>query len=509
MNKLLELYQSRYGNAVRKQGDGYNGPCPLCGGEPGKSDRFMVWDYKRDNLSKICTENAVWGVYNCRRCGATGDTLNYLINIDGLTFKEALAELGITPHFSKYRKARTAPKFCDKTAYTPKEREIPAGKWQSFAVQLQEKAMENMQHSKEAKKYLNARGISDEMIEEYRLGYLPGENSKQGIFRMRSSLGLEPKEKDGKTSNRIFIPRGITIPTYWENELVSLRIRRPKADILPTPSGYTPPKYMELEGSSGMPFILLPEPCSDLSVYVIVEAELDAILIHAAMKKKVGVVAVRSNRNKPCSVSHELLKKSPRILFAMDYEESNAGIAAIDFWEDTYPQLKRWPTPEGKDPGEAFGLGIDIACWIQAGLPKSFGKKAEKSPKETETEACSPHSGIIAENQEINKQIAENGQLDTFQPGLDILGGRGNIFLYLHKYWGSSSYQYKFDGKNIKGKNTSVVFDKENDDTQAIQAYSIERFRENKELMVWWDNHRNLWIRFEDIERKLKKEGLL
>lgn len=509
MNKLLELYQNRYGNAVRKQGDGYNGPCPLCGGEPGKSDRFMVWDYKRDNLSKICTEYALWGVYNCRRCGATGDTLNYLINIDGLTFKEALAELGITLHFSKHRKARNAPKFHDKTAYEPKEREMPKGNWQEFAAKLQEKAILDIQCSKEVKKYLNGRGISDQMIQEYRLGYLLGENSKQGIFRMRSALGLEPKEKDGRTSNRIFIPRGITIPTYWENELVSLRIRRPKADILPTPSGYTPPKYMELEGSARMPFILLPEPCDDLSVYVVVEAELDAILIHAAMKKKVGAIALRSNQNKPCPVTHELIRDCPRILFAMDYEESNAGIAAMDFWEETYPQLKRWPVPEGKDPGEAFGLGIDIACWIQAGLPKIFGQKSEKHGTEPETEARTPHSGIVSQKQDINKQNSEIGHLDTSPIGSGKIGGRGKILLYLKKFWGLPTYQYRFDGLNLKGKNICFCVDKNEDETQAIQAYSMERFRENAEVMAWWKTHKNIWIGFEDIERELEKEGLL
>lgn len=503
MNKLLELYQNRYGNAVRRQGDGYNGPCPLCGGEPGKSDRFMVWDYKRDNLSKICTENALWGVYNCRQCGVTGDTLSYLINIDGLTFREALDELGIKPSFSKYKKIRKAPKFQQKTGFMPKDREMPKDTWQNFAVKLQEKAVQDIQLSKEAKKYLNGRGISDQMIQEYRLGYLLGENSKQGIFRMRSALGLEPKEKDGRISNRIFIPRGITIPTYWENELVSLRIRRPKADILPTPSGYTPPKYMELEGSARMPFILLPEPCDDLSVYVVVEAELDAILIHAAMKKKVGVVAVRSNQNKPCPITHELIKDCPRILFAMDYEESNAGIAAMDFWEETYPQLKRWPVPEGKDPGEAFGLGIDIACWIQAGLPKTYHKQ------EVQERINTPHGGIVAEKQAVNKQIDETGQSDTLSTGFKNIGGKGNILLYLYKFWGLPTYRYRYDGRILEGKNACFCVDKDNDETQAILAYSIERFSENAEVMAWWNNYKNIWITFEDIERELKKEGVL
>ena len=505
MNKLLELYHIRFGNAVKRQGDGYNGPCPLCGGEPGKSDRFMVWDYKKDNLSKVCTENSIWGVYNCRQCGATGDTLSYLINIDGLTFKEALAELGITPHFSKYRKTRKAPKFRDKAEYTPRERELPKETWQDFAKKLQEKAIQDIQLSKEAKKYLNARGISDEMILAYKLGYLPGENRKQGIFRMRSSLGLEPKEKDGKTSNRIFIPRGITIPSYWENELVSLRIRRPKADILPTPNGYTPPKYMELEGSAKMPFILLPEPCDDLSCYAVVEAELDAILIHACMNRKIGVIALRSNQNKPCPVTHELIKACPRILFAMDFEESNAGIAAMDFWEETYPQLKRWPVPEGKDPGEAFGLGIDIACWINAGLPKTFKQKQENG----KSKACTSHEGIISEKQTLNKQNAEIGHLDASQTGFNSIGGEGKILLYLYKFWGIEKYKYKFDGTGFVGKNTAFCVDENKEEMQTIQIYTIERFLENNEVMAWWKKHKNIWISFEHIENALKKEGLL
>ena len=32
---LLDYYKSRFGEAVKRQGGAWNGPCPLCGGEPG------------------------------------------------------------------------------------------------------------------------------------------------------------------------------------------------------------------------------------------------------------------------------------------------------------------------------------------------------------------------------------------------------------------------------------------------------------------------------------------
>ncbi|MEI3478429.1 MAG: hypothetical protein V8Q84_04165 [Bilophila sp.] len=48
MATMLENYQHRFGSAVRVQGNGFNGPCPLCGGEPGKSDRFVIWPDSRE-----------------------------------------------------------------------------------------------------------------------------------------------------------------------------------------------------------------------------------------------------------------------------------------------------------------------------------------------------------------------------------------------------------------------------------------------------------------------------
>lgn len=59
------------------------------------------------------------------------------------------------------------------------------------------------------------------------------------------------------------------------------------------------------------------------------------------------------------------------------------------------------------------------------------------------------------------------------------------------------------------GKSTAFRVDAENDNTEAKLAYTIERFLENKEVMAWWSKHKNIWIGFEDIEKELKKEGLI
>ena len=38
MSTMLELYRHRFGAGVKARGNGWNGPCPICGGEVGKSD---------------------------------------------------------------------------------------------------------------------------------------------------------------------------------------------------------------------------------------------------------------------------------------------------------------------------------------------------------------------------------------------------------------------------------------------------------------------------------------
>jgi DNA primase len=57
-------------------GGEYAGPCPGCGGR----DRFRVWP----------EQDRYW----CRRCGKQGDTIQYLRDFRGLTFREAARLVG-------------------------------------------------------------------------------------------------------------------------------------------------------------------------------------------------------------------------------------------------------------------------------------------------------------------------------------------------------------------------------------------------------------------------------
>lgn len=56
----------------------YAGPCPLCGGR----DRFRCWGHP---------ESRYW----CRGCGASGDVVQLLRQVDGLDFGGAVRELAV------------------------------------------------------------------------------------------------------------------------------------------------------------------------------------------------------------------------------------------------------------------------------------------------------------------------------------------------------------------------------------------------------------------------------
>ncbi|MFV0421611.1 primase-helicase zinc-binding domain-containing protein [Oleidesulfovibrio sp.] len=385
MTRLLDFYRMRFGDAVKKQGNGYNGPCPLCGGEPGKSDRFVIWEDRSHDLGKICSEHSIAGVWSCRQCGKAGDTVSYLVDIEGMTFREAAAELGVAP--SRHQKRRCAPQEPrPPRKWEPASYEMPSAKWMEYVDRLAAEAAKQIELEKTALAWLAARGIDAEAVRKYHIGYLKAEGKNTGRYRARSALGLAPKKgNDGRVRTKIFIPRGITIPTLnSEGQIINLRIRRPKPDLKNAAS----PKYMELEGSARAPLFLPASRPAQLSAYFVTEAELDAMLIHHATKGQVGALAVRTNRGKPDTTTHTCLAESTLICLALDYDDP--GEAGLTFWLDNYPTATEWPTPEGKDPGEAFALGVDICEWVAAALPPSIP--------------------------------FEFGQVDTFSAGVPLLG---------------------------------------------------------------------------------------
>ncbi|MDE6735355.1 MAG: hypothetical protein K2J64_07830, partial [Desulfovibrio sp.] len=272
-------------------------------------------------------------------------------------------------------------------SFAPRGYPLPPEKWRAAATKIAWDAYLRLGQSPMIQKYLAKRGLPPAAADKYGLGYIEGEgNAGDSIFRPRVAFGLPEKSgRDGRPVRAFRVPRGITIPVWSgypvseKTEVLRIRIRRRNVDL--DRANPKDPKYLLVPQPGqaySAPLLLPPSPdiSPQIATWVIVESELDAMAVHHACEGRVGVISILSVRVKPDVACHAALAKSARILVALDADEdkpdgSNPGAEAWPWWRQTYPQARLWPVPVGKDPGEAFALGVDLAEWIAAATPSS------------------------------------------------------------------------------------------------------------------------------------------
>lgn len=359
---ILDLLSSKgiRGRRVASTNGGeWHSPCPVCGGR----DRFQAWPYPRVGKRE-------WW---CRNCAKGGDQIEFLRHVEGLSFREACTRLGLEHGFA-YRSLPQGQRRVETESFTGQARTLPPAKWREKAAKLVSEAGEALFSAAgdRALIWLERRGIEAVESAAWNLGWLEGERGHDCRWRPRSAWGLEDLaiENNGvkRVRKKLWIPRGLVIPTLAEGMPAALRIRRLAADLKDGQA-----KYVAVAGSTSLPFVALSARAPDRQPkgWVVVESQLDAIMIaeracEYAPRLSVGAMAMLSNTGKPCPDSHRLLARAEKILVALDYDQ--AGKKGWDWWEKIYPQARRWPTPEGKDPGDYFALGGNIQQWISEGL---------------------------------------------------------------------------------------------------------------------------------------------
>ncbi|MCE5318225.1 MAG: hypothetical protein LLG04_12800 [Parachlamydia sp.] len=188
----------------------------------------------------------------------------------------------------------------------------------------------------------------------WKLGYCP-----ETFWRDRSSWGLSEKPNARGLIAKLWLPQGIVIPTLLDGNVTKIKIRRPDPHKQQEKKFQ---KYVVVSGSMEFPTVY-----GDLSKPILImESELDAMLTFKAINEICCVIALGGAQKKPDLELHQHLKQSPRILLALDFDEG--GMKGNLFWRSIYPQLLFWPVPEGKGPGDAIKLGLDLRRWIEAGL---------------------------------------------------------------------------------------------------------------------------------------------
>jgi len=375
MRELILDLVCRKVNAARvrrvsgAKGGEWHSPCPVCGGD----DRFHIWP--RQDGGATCQRAGVPGTFWCRKCQAAGDAIDLLKFADGLDYRAACQELRIELAGAVRASRRLRQPKRGGASWAPTQWKIPSEKWRAQAAKLAMTAHEQLLATPHILAYLAGRGLPLEAVKRYRLGYLEGED-KTGtcLYRARSAFDLPVKKSvDGtKTCLSLWIPRGLTIPLWHGQDVHRIRLRRRKDDLR---SGKDA-KYLLLEGSGQAPMALPPVGvAAALATWVVVEAELDACAVHHACGGTIGVLASLTNAGKPDASAHEWLAKAKRILVALDSDPPDAGGKRPGYqgwlwWREHYAVARRWPVPQGKDPGEAFALGVNLAKWVAVAEPE-------------------------------------------------------------------------------------------------------------------------------------------
>lgn len=366
---LLDIAQ-KAGRTYRRvstiHGGEYHGPCPKCGGE----DRFHIWPEQDTN-----------GSWWCRQCDKGGDAIQYLIDIEGMTFPAACKELGRElPDQEEFNRPRFKPPQA--AAFVPREITAPADLWVQHATKLLEWSHQQLLNNEAQLNWLAARGLDLDAVKKYRLGWNPGENGKD-LYRAREAWGLETVLKDDGKKKKLWLPIGLVIPCFIGDTLHRVRIRQPEGQ----------PRYYLVPGSGTAPMILGPEA----KAFVVIESELDAMLVHHAAGDLAGAISQGNSTAKPDAASLACLKDSLAILVALDSDE--AGMLASVWWKKQFPQAERHPVPVGKDPGEAYKAGVDIRGWVESGLPPVFTlpKKSDKrrEMRDETTSTFIPHPSSV------------------------------------------------------------------------------------------------------------------
>jgi len=296
-------------------GGEYAGPCPFCGG--------------RDRL-RVQPEANGKGRWFCRQCtdGPDGgghwlDAIDYVRRRDSLDYRQACDLLDIEGQRPQERPSPPRPTvpqtgqvaMFDQTAALAVVGECERALWDDAGAK--------------ARVWLAGRGITEETVRAWRLGYNP---------KRREVCGL-------------VIPRGVVIPCFVGDAVQYIKVRRP-APPLPGP------KYQQVKGGKGALFGL--NHLTGKRVAVICEAELDAILLHQEAGDLVDVVALGSKGTRPALPWLAHLAGAARWLVALDRDADNAA----DWWGTFSGRVRRVRPLQGNDLTDFAQAGGDLRAWV-------------------------------------------------------------------------------------------------------------------------------------------------
>ncbi len=323
---------------LKQAGRNHKGLCPF---HNEKTGSFMVNSEKQ--------------IYHCFGCGKGGDIFSFVQEIEGVDFPTALKELadkaGVKlPERANFRKEPTD------ILYEISEQ----------ACQLYEKELHSPAN-KSVLNYLHDRGMTDETIKLYRLGFAPQSGDIVVKDLIKTGFTKEDLIKAGvaKERNERFLDQffnRITFPITNPSGKVVAFTARVLDNSLPKYIN-TPETPIYHKSSILFNFDKAKEQIRKQDHVIVVEGQMDAIFSYQAGVKNV----VASSGTALTETQLDLIKRFTKNI-KMSFDVDNAGqIAtrrAIELaWAREY-NIKVISVPEGKDPADL--VKSDPKKWVKA-----------------------------------------------------------------------------------------------------------------------------------------------
>jgi len=279
---------------LRKAGANYKANCPFHGE---KTPSFVVSPAKQ--------------IYHCFGCGVGGDSIKFVMELEKLSYPEAIEKLASMFNFSlNYTKGSSD--------YSDAKRVLEV---------IQSWYMKNLEHNQTAKDYLRQRGISQSSIEKFGIGYVPDGNSVMNF--LNSTLLPQPKAleagvlaqgEDGRYYARLV--ERITFPIFSAS---SSTVGFGGRTITNHPAKYINSPQTKLFNKSRLlyGYNLAKESIYKNKKIIICEGYLDVVMFHQA-----GFTESVASMGTALTAEHlpMLRKGEPKIILA--YDGDKAGQAA-------------------------------------------------------------------------------------------------------------------------------------------------------------------------------------
>jgi len=225
-----EIVARELGAPIKQSSKNWAWACPFHGGT-------------KPNFTANATRWRCWS-----DCSSGGDVIAFIQQYKGLSFREACKYLGATDTTIKPRPQRPQQRF---RRGTP-----PKQDWQAIVEELNQQAIACLwsDKGKLAREYLAGRGLTDDTIQHFNLGYIPETRAWY--------------ERHG-----IKVPSGVTIPSTVNGQLWQVRVRR-------VVNAKPDDKYRSIGDGRLVGSLFNGDAIQPHKPIVIVESEMDCMTLH-------------------------------------------------------------------------------------------------------------------------------------------------------------------------------------------------------------------------------------